>query len=237
VFWKKARILYSKADLNDPDINSYLNICDEIQNTGNKGILGTIHDLGHEWVAKQTNEYPVLELGFGLGAHGRFVDKSRNDYFVSEYREKYTHASSWKTFAGRGTRADARFLPYKNGSFSTIVSLYNFEHIWELNFVFSEIHRVLRSNGSLLFAIPCEGGLAWNLGRELTTRRKFNRKYGINYDKIIAYEHVHDFTSILSILKQSDLFTFQSQAYLPFRFPSVNCNLIAGFHCRKKDKL
>src|SRR5262249_60886097 len=119
-------------------------------------------------------------------------------------------------------------------AFSTVISIYNLEHILDLQRVLSEVHRVLDPGGSFLIALPCEGGLAWNLGRELTTRRQFQKKYGINYDKIIAYEHVRDFRGVFEELAASRLFDVVRQRFFPALVPSVDLNLVACIECRKR---
>ena len=51
-----------------------------------------------------------------------------------------------------------------------------------------EFNRILKKNGIIVGAIPNEGGMAWGFGRYLTTRR-YTKKFNINYDKIICWEH------------------------------------------------
>jgi hypothetical protein len=108
-----------------------------------------------------------------------------------------------------------------------VISIYNLEHIRELQRVLDEVHRVLVPEGRFLVALPCEGGFFWNIGREITTRRTIQKKYGINYDKVIAYEHVWDVQGVIREIRASKRFRVAEHAYLPFRIPSANLNLIA----------
>ncbi|MCX8063353.1 MAG: hypothetical protein N3D16_12290, partial [Anaerolineales bacterium] len=80
-----------------------------------------------------------------------------------------------------------------------------------------------------------EGGLAWNLGRELTTRRFFQKKYKINYDKVIAYEHKWSFKQIVEKIKLSRLFLINRTRYFPFLLPSAHLNIIGCLECVKLE--
>jgi ubiquinone/menaquinone biosynthesis C-methylase UbiE len=231
MFWRKARKLYGGLNSKDKDIERYLQIASELQEEGYKGMVGWIQDMGHRWVAKRTPPGPVLEIGFGIGRHRLFFSGNVEDYFVSEYSALHLSSREWKEFKGRGVRCDARSLPYHATSFRTVISIYALEHINELESVLTEIHRVLEPGGQFLIALPCEDGLLWNIGRELTTRRKFHKQKGINYDKVIAFEHIWSFTDILKKVRSSVLFHIDSMEMLPFKIRSHHINLISCFQC------
>jgi len=231
MFWKKAREKYGRLTAEDEDIKRYLALPGEFQEEGYRGIVGFIQDLGHQWIAKRTPPGPVLEIGFGAGRHRLFFFGRLDDYYVLEYSERYLRSEAWKDFRGRGVLGDARRLPYRSAVFRTVISIYNLEHIADLQSVFREVHRVLKPGGKFLIALPCEGGLLWNLGRELTTRRAFQKRYGINYDKVIAYEHVWDFAGVVEQLRRSGLFRIDTHAMIPLRLPTPHVNLIGCTEC------
>ena len=233
MFWKSARRTYAGVTVEDADIKKFRELSANFQIDVYKGIGGVIHDLGHRWVASRTLPGKVLEIGFGVGRHALFYSGDRQDYFVSEYSNVHFGSEHWREAHGRGIQCDARKLPFHDEAFRTVISIYNLEHISDLQQVFGEVHRVLAPDGKFLIALPCEGGLAWNLGRELTTRRVFQKKYGVNYDKIIAYEHVWDFRGVLNQLAQSGLFQITLKRFFPALLPSVNLNLIACIECCK----
>lgn len=52
-------------------------------------------------------------------------------------------------------------LPFKNGSFDSVVSLDYLEHLDKDDFCLTEIHRVLRNKGQLVLATPQTGKLFW----------------------------------------------------------------------------
>ncbi len=110
---------------------------------------------------------------------------------------------------------------------------YNLEHILDLQSVLKEVHRVLWPEGRFLVALPCEGGLLLNLGLEISTRRAFQKKYGINYDKLIAYEHVWNLAGVLQEIKRSGRFSIDCYQLFPTRLPTVHLNLVACLSCSK----
>ena len=69
------------------------------------------------------------------------------------------------------------------------IMTFSLEHIYELDKVLDFFKGILTENGLIIGSIPNEGTLAWGLGRCLTTRPKFKKKYGLNFDKIISWEH------------------------------------------------
>jgi SAM-dependent methyltransferase len=233
VFWKSARRAYAGVTSDDPDIKKFQELSAEFQKDVYKGMGGVIHDIGHRWIARRTQPGRVLEIGFGIGRHALYYSGNRQDYFVSEYSSVHFGSEHWAEIRGRGVHCDARNLPFRAKAFHTVISIYNLEHIQDLQQVFREVHQVLTTDGKFLIALPCEGGLAWNLGRELTTRRVFQKKYGVNYDKIIAYEHVWDFCGVLNELVRSGLFTITLKRFFPSLLPSVDLNLIACIECTK----
>ncbi len=229
MFWKEARRTYGHLTADDEDVRKFTEFSHQVQHDGYKGIVGWIQDRGHRWIARRTMPGPVLEIGFGTGRHRLFFKGNIEEYFVSEYSEIMLGSDAWNGV--KGVCCDARQLPYKENVFQTAISIYNLEHIKDLQHVFHEVHHILKPRGVFLIALPCEGGLLWNVGREFTTRPYFQKKYGMNYDKAIAYEHVHDLTEILCELKQSGLFSIEETSLLPFLIPTHHLNLILCMKC------
>jgi SAM-dependent methyltransferase len=230
MFWKQARRKYAGVTADDPDVRRFLELSNSFQRDVYGGIAGWIQDEGHRWVAARTGTGRVLEIGFGAGRHRLFFRGNPGDYIATEYSAAHDQSDSWKAMRGRCLRCDARALPFAAATFDAALSIYNLEHIDDLQGVFREVARVLKPEGRFLVALPCEGGLAWNVGRELTTRRMFQRKYGVNYDKVIAFEHVRDVYGVVDEIRASARFKIVERAYLPFRVPSANLNLVACLH-------
>jgi ubiquinone/menaquinone biosynthesis C-methylase UbiE len=118
-------------------------------------------------------------------------------------------------------------LPFRDAAFDVLVSFYSLEHIYLLRDYLPELVRVLKPGGILIGAIPCEGGIAWGLGRYLTSRRWLKRNTSINPDKLICWEHPN-FAD--EILKQMDNHLIKKQIeFWPLALPSIDLNLVIKF--------
>jgi SAM-dependent methyltransferase len=233
LFWAKARRAYAGITADDEDIRRYFRVASEFQQSGYGGVTGAVQDIGHRWVAARTPPGRVLEIGAGAGRHALFYRGAASDLVASERDAVHFSAAPWRgPLRGRGVRCDARRLPFARGAFDTVISIYNLEHIPDLAGVLGEVRRVLADDGRFLVALPCEGGFLWNLGRELTTRRAFQRRYGINYDKVIAYEHVRDLRGVIGEMRRVGGYTIEPARYFPLCLPSVHLNLVACLELR-----
>lgn len=130
------------------------------------------------------------------------------------------------------SREDKGVLPFERERFDIIVSFYSLEHLYPLSNHLEEMIRTLKSGGILVGAIPCEGGLAWGLGRALTTRRWLKRHTGINPDKVVCWEHPNFVDHILNTLDR--LMRRRYLRYWPMYFPLADLNLITMFLYEKR---
>lgn len=131
-------------------------------------------------------------------------------------------------------RGSARW-PFEDGEFDVIVSFYAFEHMYPFAPVLANLRRVLASRGVLAGALPCEGGLAWGLGRMLTSRRWFLRHTRIDPDKIICWEHPNFADGLLNDLTAG--FGAPDLEWWPWRVPSVDLNLVVSFVFERDESL
>lgn len=233
MFWSKARSIYKNVTVDDEDIKKYFEIMDQIQTDGYAGILGWIQDFGHKYVSARTKTGKTIEIGFGGGRQALFYKGSIEDYYPTEVNTKHIKESSWQKFPN-ATIASAKNLPFEDNFFDNFVSIGVLEHIEDIAKVIEEAKRVLKPDGRFVVALPCEDGLAWNLGRELTTRRIFQKKYNINYDKVIAFEHVHNLLELQEALEKN--FKKMEEKYYPFLLPLKDINLIYCATYKLKDK-
>lgn len=95
---------------------------------------------------------PVLDLGCGFGEFSGIVlgklemgiDINENDLAKALKGKRYKKLQ-W---------ADARSLPFKEASFSTIISVSVLEHIPDVEAAIKEAHRVLKPDGLFAFMVP-----------------------------------------------------------------------------------
>jgi SAM-dependent methyltransferase len=124
-------------------------------------------------------------------------------------------------------------VPLDDGTVDLIVTFYSLEHVHPIDAQLREFHRVLAPGGSIVGAFPTEGGLAWGLGRWLTTRRWLRHHTSVDPDKIICWEHPNYADTILRSLDAEFDVTFARP--WPFRFvPLIDTNLVVTFRADSK---
>jgi SAM-dependent methyltransferase len=235
MFWKTARRMYGTPSSQDPEIKRYIGVADEIQQGAYGGFGGYLQDLGHRWIARHTERGLALEIGAGAGRHWEFR-RERESFIPSEYLAEHFTSQMWKACNGRGVRCDATTLPFRDAAFDHVISVYNLEHIEKLQDALREVHRVLKPEGKFAVGLPCEGGLAWNLGREVIRVGMRKRYPGVNFNKALAFEHVWDYVGVVSEIRKSGLFRIQKRRMFPFFVPLKDINLIACLLCAPLHK-
>ena len=182
-----------------------------------------------------------LEVGPGIMPHLDFWKKRPKRLDVVDIRQEFLDRSI-KTLHERGIESSGFLatdnqLPFPDGSYDAIVSFYSMEHLLDLEECLTEFKRILKPGGILVGAIPTEGGLAWGLGRWMTSRRKFRREFAepdgnqgirpFDFDKVIAMEHRN---SAIKVIRACDrLFVRRHTSLWPLRIPLVDLNLVVRF--------
>lgn len=202
-----------------------------------RGVAGRFQIAGHhqlnQWAAPHAEE-TVLEVGCGHGHHLSFARHPYRRYIGLEIESKFLRTLQ-NRFAGRIlVQGDAYALPFASGSVDCVLSVYHFEHVRRLADSLEEIHRVLKPEGELLVGIPLEGGWLYGIGRRLTSQRYMEKKYGIDYQAVVRWEHWNDFPEIEMRLEEK--FRIRERRYLPFSFfPFPHGNVIQCLRLRPKS--
>jgi SAM-dependent methyltransferase len=208
---------------------------DFYQNTQQRGIGDRVNRMAYPVIGRiDFDGKRVLEIGPGIIRHLEYIKNTPTKYTILDISEDLLRMSG-KQLGAAGVhcetfllaRESGSELPFRDESFDIVISFNSLEHLHPVENYLVEIKRILKRGGQVVGGIPCEGGLAWGLGRFLTTRRYVHKNYGINYDKIICWEHPNfaDF-----IIEQLDA-QFQRK-YLrlhPFPFLPIDFNLVASF--------
>lgn len=230
-YWPKRRLQLTPQE---EDLKAQ--ICREFQGWGYRGLLGWVQSLGHRML-ERLSRHPVagsqgvrsLDLGCGGGHHFRFVGEGRH-YGLDKDMGMLDRARV--NFPGSGfVVGDACALPFKEESFDRIVCVYVLEHMHHLPNCLAEIQRILKPGGELLVGLPAEGGLAYEWGRHLTSKRHFEAKYGVDYLRLVRSEHCNTCQEVVT--EVSDCFSIQAIRYLPFRVPTVHVNAVVALRCVK----
>jgi SAM-dependent methyltransferase len=182
----------------------------------------------------------VLEIGAGDIRHLKFLKGTPEQYILADISDHMMRLAQ-ESLSKRGIRHETLMiarnepLPLQDASVDVVVSFYSLEHLYPLSPYLRDIHRVLRPGGLLIGAIPTEGGLAWGLGRYLTSRRWLKKHTKITPDKIICWEHPNFADEILH--EMDCTFARVSVKYWPFLWLRlIDPNLIVQFVYRKSEK-
>ena len=117
-------------------------------------------------------------------------------------------------------------IDYSDEVFDRIIISHTLEHIYYPETFMNELLRVLKPNGVISIALPCDNGLLWRFGR-FYNKLVNNKKKGIqniDYDYLVANEHVNSIFQLQSILKKK--FKVRNEKYLPFKIKIIDFNLI-----------
>ena len=176
----------------------------------------------------------VLEVGPGIIRHLEYVKSKPAKYAICDINEDVLNMSEKQLRAAEIpcetillARESGSELPFADESFDVVISFNSLEHLHPLDDYLIEIKRILKRGGELVGGIPCEGGLAWGVGRFLTTRRYVHKNYKINYDKIICWEHPNFADFIIERLNTH--FERDHLKLHPFSWLPMDFNLVASF--------
>jgi len=176
----------------------------------------------------------VIDLCCGVGTHLKYVPQEKQILRIGLDSNLELLRICRKQFAESILIwGDIYSTPFKSESLSHVLCLSSLEHIYFLKDALVELERILLKDGLLFVTIPAEGGLMWNTGRSLTTQRMFENM-GVNYKKYIEVEHCNTAEIILESMKA--IFETKVQKYYPFKFPSLNLNLLINGIYVKKNK-
>jgi SAM-dependent methyltransferase len=195
--------------------------------------FGAIQRFNHAYALRTAApDLRTLDVGAGLGEHLDFEDGRRGDYvalelrpeMAAELRRKYPYVTTVTGNVEEG-------LSFDTGAFDRILAIHVLEHLRNLPAALDELGRVLRVGGVLSVVLPCEGGIAYSLGRRLTTQRVFKKRYGVSFDWCIKSEHVSVLSEIVHELDAR--FTREHRSWWPSKLPLVHANVCVGLTYRR----
>jgi ubiquinone/menaquinone biosynthesis C-methylase UbiE len=199
---------------------------------------GVIEKFNHGYPVRQVKKGGmVLEIGSGLGEHIEYEDiDGIREYWALELRKEMADViaqrfPSVKTVVGN---CEER-LNFPDNYFDRILAIHVLEHLPNLPAAIREAHRLLKPNGQFQVVIPCEGGLAYSLARQISAKRIFEKRYKTSYDWCIGSEHINVPSEIIEELEKH--FTISHKSFFPLKVPFVFCNLVIGLVLEPKSTL
>jgi SAM-dependent methyltransferase len=187
-------------------------------------------------IEKFNHHYPLrtiapgvktLEIGAGIGVHLRYENLDMQEYVALELRPDLaknicdTFPSVQVVIGDCQERVD-----FPDNYFDRVLAVHVLEHLPNLPKVLDEIRRILRPGGTFSVLIPCEGGFAYSMARNISARRIFEKRYRQSYDWFVASEHMNRPDEILVELQSR--FSIVHRMYFPLLAPIVALNLIIG---------
>ena len=94
----------------------------------------------------------------------------------------------------------------------------------------------LKKDGILSIALPSDPGLLWRLGRTFLKLFSVKKKLNISnleYDYMIASEHINSIFNLISIIKYKYKNNIISEQYLPFKIKILDFNLFYNVTLKK----
>ena len=175
----------------------------------------------------------TLEIGAGLGGHLAYENLERQEYYALELRPAMAERLAERFPQCRALVGDCQVrLPFDDRFFDRVLAIHVLEHLPNLPAALAEVHRVLRPDGCFAVVIPCEGGFAYALARNVSARRVFERRFNQPYDWLIRSEHVNVPGEIAEELDRR--FVVAHRRFFPLGLPLVDLNLCIGLTLRPR---
>lgn len=180
------------------------------------------------------NGINTLEIGSGLGEHINYENLENQHYFALELREEMADQIRKKFPHITVITGDCqKKIDASDSFFDRVLAIHVLEHLPDLPSALKEVHRVMKKpTGKFLVVIPCEGALVYNLSRDVTSRRIFEKRYHTGYDWLMSAEHINQPGEIIDELRNH--FIINRISYFPFKFPSIQFNLCIGLNLTAK---
>jgi len=209
-----------------------------LEELNTKKRFNLIENFNHNYSAKShllsnfKKKINTLELGCGIGTHLNYENLENQNYFVVDKRKNMLDVLKTKFNKISIIESDIqKKMNFSNEYFDRINAIHVLEHLPDLPSCIDEVYRLLNKDGIFQVVIPCDPGILYEICRNISAKRIFEKKYKRNYDDFIKREHINVPKEILGIINEK--FQIIDQNYFPFKIPFININLCLGITCKK----
>jgi SAM-dependent methyltransferase len=190
--------------------------------------FGWVDRFGHEYAARSARRGSVtLEIGAGNGSQLPFEPGLNAEYIALDHSDALASHIAERDPSARVVVGDCQEgMDFPDDYFDRVLAIHVLEHLDDLPVALAEISRVMKPTGTFSVIIPCEGGRGYALGRRLTTKRIFEKRYHTDYEWMIGYDHVNNAKEVLTELHRA--FRVITERYFPLGVKAVDLNLVIG---------
>ena len=212
------------------------------QDTGSVGMMMEIchKNLEENRLVQSLSENSIiLEIGAGSSPHLKYLKHAYKKYFFLEnsiFSIKYLKKKYKKNKKVYYKYYKNKKIPFKNNYFDRIIISHVLEHIPNPEFYLDQMFKKLKKNGLMSIALPCDPGFLWRLGRFFLKIFKVKQQLKISkieYDYMIATEHINSIFNLLSIIRFKYKKKIISEKYLPFKIKLLDFNLFYNVTIKK----
>jgi len=165
------------------------------------GLAQKLESWMHRKVAADVASGPersTLEIGAGTLNQLQYETNSNPYDIIEPFHSLFENSPDLARI--RKVHDDISDVP-AGTSYDRIISIAAFEHICNLPEVIARSGLLLNDGGQLRCGIPSEGTIMWKLGYTISTGREFKRRYGLDYEVLMKYEHVNTAEEIEEVLR------------------------------------
>ena len=202
------------------------------------GFIGMLFRWQHKLLSPKiyVNCEKVLEIGPGFEPHIKFTKLKFKEYYCLEIDKNIEYKNYYKNNFPSIVfdTYDGKNLNFSDNFFDRIIISHTLEHILDFENFLNEMVRVIKPGCVISIASPCDNGFLWRFGRYILkkTYHKIKKTSEIDYNYLMAKEHVNTIFQIISVLKKK--FNIHKELYLPFRIKIIDINLIHICHILKR---
>jgi hypothetical protein len=155
-----------------------------------------LHKKVAEDVAAGGNHFSTLEIGSGTLNHLAFEPVSNSYDAVEPFALLYQQSP----MRSKVRRIFGDIMEIDGVTYDRIISIATFEHVTDLPAMVAKAATLLNEKGHLRVSVPNEGTILWRLGTYVTGFA-FRKKYGLDYQLLMRYEHINTAGEIEEVLR------------------------------------